>query len=69
MAYRCGQCGNQTQFEARRPAILKFAIYPDARRGGEMRQEKMPLGWEVQGEGEVACRACGSTNVSRNGAS
>ena len=67
MALRCGQCGNTTRFEARRPAILKFAVYPDNQRQGEIRQEKLPLGWELQGEGELACRACGSTKIERNG--
>jgi hypothetical protein len=69
MALRCAQCGNQTRFEARRPAVMRFAVYPDNQRQGEIRQEKLPLGWEVQGEGELACRNCGSTNVTRNGAS
>jgi len=49
--------------------MIRFAVYPDNQRQGEMRQEKMPLGWEVQGEGELACRKCGSTNVTQNGAS
>lgn len=64
MALRCGQCGNQTRFEARRPGILHFAIYPDKTSPTGMREEKLLLGWDVQGEGEIVCRACGSKNVS-----
>ncbi len=67
MALRCTRCGNQTRFEARRPAILRFAVYPDNRNPSALREEKMPLGWEVQAGGEYVCRACGSAEVTANG--
>jgi DNA-directed RNA polymerase subunit RPC12/RpoP len=68
MGLRCTKCGNQSRFEVRRPAIMRFAVYPDDRNPGEMREEKLPLGWEVQPDGEYVCRACGSQQVTRNGA-
>jgi hypothetical protein len=64
MALRCAQCGNQERFEARRPGVLRFAVYRDAARGGELREEKLPLGWEVRDEREYVCRACGSNRVT-----
>ncbi len=67
MALRCGQCGNQARFEVRRAAVLRFAAYPDPQRGGELREEKLPLGWDIQGEGEYVCRVCGSHDVTSNG--
>jgi len=53
MALRCAQCGNQERFEARRPGVLRFAVYRDATRGGELRDER-----------EYVCRVCGSTRVT-----
>lgn len=66
MALRCAQCGNQEQFEVRRPGVARFAVYPDRQRGGEMREEKLPLGWELRDEREYVCRACGSRNVTQS---
>jgi hypothetical protein len=65
MALRCAQCGNQVRFEVRRPGVLRFAAYPDPRSPGQMREEKLPLGWELRDEREYICRACGSDQVSR----
>jgi DNA-directed RNA polymerase subunit RPC12/RpoP len=67
MALRCAQCGNQTRFEVRRQAVLRFAAYPDPQRGGELREEKLPLGWELQGDRAYVCRACGSDQVADQG--
>ena len=64
MALRCTQCGNSERFEVRRSGLLRFAAYPDPRRPGEMREEKLPLGWELRDEREYICRACGSTSVT-----
>ena len=63
MALRCARCGNQVRFEVRRPGVLRFAAYPDPRRGGELREEKLPLGWELEERREYTCRACGSSEV------
>ena len=64
MALRCTQCGNQQRFEVRRPGVVRFAAYPDPRRPGELREEKLPLGWELRDEHEYVCRACGSNQVA-----
>jgi hypothetical protein len=64
---RCKQCGNTTRFEVSRPAKMRFAVYPDNRNPSQVYEEKLPLGWEFQGDGEYACRACGSRDVERNG--
>ncbi len=63
MALRCAQCGNEARFEVRRPGVLRFAAYPDPQRGGELREEKLPLGWELSEQRDYVCRACGSTEV------
>ena len=63
MALRCAQCGNQVRFEVRRAGVIRFAAYPDPQRGGELREEKLPLGWELGDQREYVCRACGSTEV------
>jgi DNA-directed RNA polymerase subunit RPC12/RpoP len=67
MALRCAQCGNQARFEVRRPGVVRFAAYPDPRRGGELREEKLPLGWELDDDREYVCRACGSKQVAEQG--
>ena len=64
MALTCAQCGNQSRFEVRRPGVVRFAAYPDPQRGGELREEKLPLGWELRDEREYLCRACGSNRVA-----
>ncbi len=64
MALRCPDCGNQTRFEVQRPGVLRFAAYPDPQRGGQLREERLPLGWDLRDEKTYVCRACGSTRVS-----
>jgi DNA-directed RNA polymerase subunit RPC12/RpoP len=65
MALRCAQCGNRASFEVRRPGILRFAVYADPRHPGEMREERLPLDWELRENGEYVCRVCGSTQVQQ----
>jgi hypothetical protein len=64
MAVRCTRCGNQNRFEVRRPGVLRFAAYPDPREAGALREEKLPLGWELEERKEYVCRVCGSTEVA-----
>jgi hypothetical protein len=67
MALRCALCGYQARFEVRRRGTIRFAAYPDPQRGGVLREEKLPLGWELADEREYVCRVCGSTRVAEQG--
>jgi hypothetical protein len=64
MPVRCAHCGNESRFEVRRTGVLRFAAYPDPRQPGALREEKLPLGWEVEDDRQYVCRACGSTEVT-----
>jgi hypothetical protein len=64
MALRCEKCGNETRFEVQQQAVMRFAAYPDPQRGGQLREEKLPLGWTLQGNRSYVCRNCGSDKVA-----